>query len=340
MDASGDNEVRVVMKTTLPRKYLVTDAPIAIPGNLRRKALSQMINSMLDLEAPEPFDFLVDGEFLRASLHDFIATKNRSQEEVVEIEYILAASPPKPQLSVPHDDWISSIASFFSDQGSTIATGCYDAQVRFWQGADCQATYSGHTRSITSIASLPNDSNALDVVSASMDESIRIWQTSRSDPRVLIGRRHNGTVQSIAAQPTGNMVASGGWDHLIHLWSTSKLGSGIVMIGGTVTDPGFVDPDDDDVQQAHTRKRRKGADFEEVELRSSLAVYTGSGAVVNALAWPEEALLFSAGADHCVRQWDVATAKNVNTMVRISAALIKSSQPTVLTLLVRVLLGG
>eukprot|EP00045_Choanoeca_perplexa_P016064 m.212022 g.212022 ORF g.212022 m.212022 type:complete len:321 (-) comp17157_c1_seq37:597-1559(-) len=320
MDASGDNEVRVVMKTTLPRKYLVTDAPIAIPGNLRRKALSQMINSMLDLEAPEPFDFLVDGEFLRASLHDFIATKNRSQEEVVEIEYILAASPPKPQLSVPHDDWISSIASFFSDQGSTIATGCYDAQVRFWQGADCQATYSGHTRSITSIASLPNDSNALDVVSASMDESIRIWQTSRSDPRVLIGRRHNGTVQSIAAQPTGNMVASGGWDHLIHLWSTN--------------------PDDDDVQQAHTRKRRKGADFEEVELRSSLAVYTGSGAVVNALAWPEEALLFSAGADHCVRQWDVATAKNVNTMVRISAALIKSSQPTVLTLLVRVLLGG
>eukprot|EP00045_Choanoeca_perplexa_P016068 m.212207 g.212207 ORF g.212207 m.212207 type:complete len:94 (-) comp17157_c1_seq67:1077-1358(-) len=74
------------------------------------------------------------------------------------------------------------------------------ALVRFWQGADCQATYSGHTRSITSIASLPNDSNgarvtdpfaslahawctALDVVSASMDESIRIWQTSRSDPR-------------------------------------------------------------------------------------------------------------------------------------------------------------
>jgi hypothetical protein len=67
MDQSSDNEVRVVMKTTLPRKYvwivsqhgddgfiqfaryLVTDAPIAIPGGLRRKALSQMINSMLDL---------------------------------------------------------------------------------------------------------------------------------------------------------------------------------------------------------------------------------------------------------------------------------------------------
>jgi hypothetical protein len=46
------------------------------------------------------------------------------------------------------------------------------------------------------------------------------------------------------------------------------------------------------MQQTNSRKRRKGEQFEEVELRSSLAVYTGSGAVINALAWPEEALLF------------------------------------------------
>jgi WD40 repeat protein len=79
----------------------------------------------------------------------------------------------------------------------------FEFAVRFWQGAECIATYTGHTRSITNIASLPSEDTGtpssafsgrwlittpgkgLDIVSASMDESIRIWQASRPDKRYV-----------------------------------------------------------------------------------------------------------------------------------------------------------
>eukprot|EP00730_Choanoeca_flexa_P019806 TRINITY_DN9683_c0_g1_i1.p1 TRINITY_DN9683_c0_g1~~TRINITY_DN9683_c0_g1_i1.p1 ORF type:complete len:442 (+),score=54.15 TRINITY_DN9683_c0_g1_i1:1197-2522(+) len=306
--ASDEREVRITLRTALPRSYLVTDAPIAVPGSLRRKALSQMINSMLDLDGAKPFDFLVDGEFLRSSLNDYIASKGKSTEEVVDVEYILAAAPPQPSLSIPHDDWISSLACIATSEGSAIVSGCYDNQVRMWQDGECTAVYSGHTRSVKAVVSVPSSSDEHDIASTSMDETVRIWQRSRESPRVLIGKRHNGTVESVAAQPTGNMIATGGWDHLIHLWSTN--------------------PDDEDIQQTQPRKRRKGVEMEEVTLKSSLAVYTGSGGVVNALSWPQEATLFSAGADHCVRQWDVSQAKNVNTMVGSKVINALAMQPS------------
>ena len=50
------------------------------------------------------------------------------QEAVLELEYVLAAPPPEPALSIPHDDWLSSIAAISTEDGFVYATGCYDSQ--------------------------------------------------------------------------------------------------------------------------------------------------------------------------------------------------------------------
>eukprot|EP00730_Choanoeca_flexa_P019807 TRINITY_DN9683_c0_g2_i1.p1 TRINITY_DN9683_c0_g2~~TRINITY_DN9683_c0_g2_i1.p1 ORF type:complete len:105 (-),score=5.58 TRINITY_DN9683_c0_g2_i1:592-906(-) len=79
--------------------------------------------------------------------------------------------------------------------------------------------------------------------------------------RVLIGKRHNGTVESVAAQPVRSCI------RLV-------------------------------VQQKNGEIRgcRGFSDLSTLlSLKSSLAVYTGSGGVVNALSWPQEATLFRSG---------------------------------------------
>ena len=70
-DEGTAKEVRVQFYTQMTQ-YVVTDTPIAVPAHVRRVQLSQMINHLLALESPRPFDFLVDGEFVRGSLEKFI----------------------------------------------------------------------------------------------------------------------------------------------------------------------------------------------------------------------------------------------------------------------------
>ena len=70
-DEGTAKEVRVQFYTQMTQ-YVVTDTPIAVPAHVRRVQLSQMINHLLALETPRPFDFLVDGEFIRGSLEKFI----------------------------------------------------------------------------------------------------------------------------------------------------------------------------------------------------------------------------------------------------------------------------
>jgi ribosome biogenesis protein YTM1 len=73
-------------------RYAVTDSVIAVPMHVRRSQLSQMINHLLALgrlarwnliplnfsEQPRPFDFLINGEFLRVSLEKYIEISGAS----------------------------------------------------------------------------------------------------------------------------------------------------------------------------------------------------------------------------------------------------------------------
>lgn len=55
------------------------------------------------------FDFLIQGELLRAPLHEHLQERNISSEAILEIEYIERTPAPDPQNSILHDDWVASI---------------------------------------------------------------------------------------------------------------------------------------------------------------------------------------------------------------------------------------
>jgi ribosome biogenesis protein YTM1 len=110
-------------------QYPIPSQKFMIPTSWKRFQLSQLINKTLVLENPVPFDFLVRGEILRASLSAWCANNGvgevrscplglsfaatellMAQEETLEIEYIESVMPPKRMSDIPHEDWVSSVS--------------------------------------------------------------------------------------------------------------------------------------------------------------------------------------------------------------------------------------
>ena len=86
--------------------------------------------SRFDLDHAIPFDFILDGSFLRNSLENWLEKHSFSKENVLTIEYIETIPPPSLTASWQHDDWISSVA--FHLKEDYILTGCFDNMSRIW----------------------------------------------------------------------------------------------------------------------------------------------------------------------------------------------------------------
>ena len=67
--------VSVRFVSRLPEQVEIPETAFAVPEALTRKGLAEVINGLLQLDPPEPFDFLINEEFLRSSLATFL--KNR-----------------------------------------------------------------------------------------------------------------------------------------------------------------------------------------------------------------------------------------------------------------------
>jgi ribosome biogenesis protein YTM1 len=100
---------------TLPIILTTRSPTYSIPSSWKRFQLSQLINKVLALPSPVPFDFVVDGEILRSSLAEWVKERegkgeSRGTEETLEIEYIESVLPPQHVSSFEHDDWVSSVS--------------------------------------------------------------------------------------------------------------------------------------------------------------------------------------------------------------------------------------
>lgn len=67
MAAEQLSQVGVRLVATLD-KYAVPETPLAVPANLNRLGLSEVVNQLLSLEKRVPFDFSIQGQLLRSSL--------------------------------------------------------------------------------------------------------------------------------------------------------------------------------------------------------------------------------------------------------------------------------
>ncbi|KAL2456633.1 Transducin/WD40 repeat-like superfamily protein [Abeliophyllum distichum] len=307
MDIGGgveesSRQVQVRFVTKLKPPYKTPPTSLAIPTNINRWRLSDIVNNILGAGVDDwqyqPFDIVIDGKYLRVSLEEFLLAKGISAERVIEIEYIKVVAPRREDISL-HDDWVSAVDG--SSDGY-ILTGCYDGLGRIWKDTGiCTHILEGHTGPITSVCVIkPKVEGAFDqlVATASKDRALRLWKFDAgksAQPKKIrafkILKGHNAAVQSIAAEPSGEMVCSGSWDCAINLWQAngSDAGGDIVSV----------------------KKRKKGGGDEEPQSEGAVvSTLVGHTQCVSSVVWPQHETIFSASWDHSIRRWDVETGKD------------------------------
>ncbi|KAG6553301.1 hypothetical protein Mapa_005035 [Marchantia paleacea] len=302
-----ETQVQVRFTTKLEEEFRVVSTPFAAPSSLTRYGLSEVINALLGLEKPIPFDFLLDDELIRTSLEDLLLAKNLSAESILNVEYIPAVVPPTPKESQLHDDWVSALDASLT---SYIVTGSYDTFARLWSVAGtCVSVLEGHTDAISSVSVSPtpvSHGDNISIITGSKDRTLRMWKvptdnlsSSKMVKPTKCFRGHTSSVQSVAASPSGMKICSGSWDSSMKLWSTSE---------------DALEPEEEEI----AKKRKLAGTVVDVQLAetevTAKATFDGHTQCVSAVAWAAEDYLFSVSWDHSVRSWNVETGANTSTM--------------------------
>lgn len=77
------------------------------------------------------FSFVIKEVFLSGTLQNLIEELQLSSESVLQINYFFALDKPKPEKSIPQDEWISHIQS----NGNHFAAAFFNGDVKFFEGA-------------------------------------------------------------------------------------------------------------------------------------------------------------------------------------------------------------
>lgn len=309
----------------------VQDSPLYVPASLKRYGLSEIVNHLLELEKPVPFDFLIDGELLRTSLEDYLVKKGLSSETFLNIEYTRAVLPPSYLSSFNNEDWVSAL-----DVGNReIISGSYDGIVRTWNlSGKVEKQYSGHSGPIRAVKYISNTR----LVSAGNDRTLRLWKTKNDDLKnnleqdeddvedgktLAILEGHKAPVVSVDVN--ANRIISASYDNTIGFWSTNYKEM-------TVIDP-MADLGNN-VSTAAQKRRKLALKDGSIRRRAPLSLLESHTAPVEQVIFDsnDSTVGYSVSQDHTIKTWDLVTARCVDTKTT-SYSLLSLAQLPKLNLL-------
>ena len=324
-DAPGA-QVKVTFTTTETDLQLPeTKRQLLVPADIRRYGLSRVLNSesMLDTGSI-PFDFLVNGHFLRSSLEDYLTSNGLSLETNLTLQYVRSLIPPVYEASFEHDDWVSAVdvlsqsspsgrwsGDSFRPGQERILSASYDGLLRIWNASGQVITTSpsgshgGHTASIKAAKFLSNSQLA----SAGMDRTVRVWKYTEKDqfssgdlkPTLeLYG--HTGSIDSLEVDGSSKRILTASADGAIGFWSTSKVSA--------------PEADATLLPGAHTSKRRKVATSITTAQRGPLSLMQVHNAPASAAIFDprDRTVAYSVSQDHSLRTIDLTTSTVVSTL--------------------------
>ncbi|OQS03225.1 hypothetical protein THRCLA_04480 [Thraustotheca clavata] len=327
MSADGA-QIRVKFTTKNP-EIRVTETPFAVPIRLARAGLSQVVNHLLNTSEPKPFDFLIDGNFLRTTLEKYVLQHNLNEEAVLELEYLEAQLEPEAKSSQNHPDWISAVASY----DKYVVTGCYDGILRvFLTSGELVAQIKAHD-SVIKAVTMHGDV----IVSGSKDQSFKSWKfTNNKIVAATVGSSHLNSVDAVAIDAQGQHALSGAWDNTVRLWALNaepeekqvkkqKTSGGglaslvqqeakLVLAGHTSNVVGVTfDPSSSNI--AYSASMDRSIKIWDLALETCKQTMTGSSSISD-LSVSKSGLVLSAHPDTCIRLWDPRAANTGTALVQ------------------------
>ncbi|RDW67640.1 ribosome biogenesis protein YTM1 [Coleophoma cylindrospora] len=323
VDAGRQGQVLVYFHTDSPDIELPEGKrQLLVPTDVRRYGLSQILNSesMLDTSSPIPFDFLINGTFLRTTLDEYLTANGLSSETTVNLQYVRSLIPPLYEASFEHDDWVSSVDILSSTsvagtwgknsvvQGQErILSGSFDGLFRVWNKSgqaivtSASASAGGHTSSIKAAKFI----SPTQIASSDMDRVVRVWNYREAEDQLsakvkptleLYG--HKRSVDCIAVHGPSNRILSASADCSIGLWSTEASSA-------PAAPPSLLP----------SAKRRKVTTSVTIPQRGALSMMSMHTAPATAVIFNplDPTVAYSASQDHTVRTIDLVTSTLVDT---------------------------
>jgi WD40 repeat protein len=272
------------------------------------------VNSLLRLDSsPIPFDILINGQFLRTTIDEYLTKHGISAETTLEVEYTRALVPPLNVSSFEHDDWVSAVDALSGQNVQNgqerILSASYDGLLRVWDMsgnvlATSQAPNNGGR--ITSLKSAKWISDKK-VVAAGLDNTVRIYKYD-DDTRTLTTSlelfNHKWGVEDLAVHRPSNRILSASSDTTISLFSANSKENPAA--------PANLLPK----STAAANKRQKLSKPERtIPARGALSKLSGHTSPVSSVMFkPDDATVaYSASHDHCLKTWDLTTSTCVDT---------------------------
>jgi ribosome biogenesis protein YTM1 len=275
------------------------------PSSLARYGLSEIINRLLSFDDPVPFDFIINGEYLRTSVLQYLEAHNLSSEKTLHLEYVFALTEPERSQVDNAPDWISSIFALGPVPTPWFAAACYDGTLRVYEGAETRLVAKLSDRpltALTALASSEGSTHSCLLAAASKDGTTRCCSVQYGAGRdVRLGsvaslQASTGVEQSVEAvafSEDGTLLASAGWNHDVQVWNADAALFAAPRAEGL-----------------GSKRKEGGADAGLG--REPKFTLSGHSQVVSCLRFGERDrfpfTLFSGSWDSSMRVWDIAAA--------------------------------
>ena len=219
-----------------------------------------------------------------------------------------------------HPNYFSVIVS--SPDGSMLASANKN-EIILWEmpSGHRAGTFTDHNQDVRILAFSPNGEI---LASGSLDNTIRLWNTTTGRLLSLPLNAHTGAVISLAFSPDGKVLASGSTDRTIRLWSATT-GEHLAtleqkVVWGSVTDKGHTgavtvvafSPDGETLASGATDLTIR---LWNVRTHQHLTVLGGHRGTVRALSFsPNGKILATGSNDTTVRLWNPNTGRPLDTL--------------------------
>eukprot|EP00835_Amoeboradix_gromovi_P002096 NODE_111_length_19413_cov_0.323703.p4 type:complete len:391 gc:universal NODE_111_length_19413_cov_0.323703:4914-6086(+) len=241
--------------------------PIRVPAKFDSNSLSEMVNHLL--QNNQHFDFLVNGQFLRSTLEEYLEQTKTSSEQLLAVEYILSVTKPTLNSQYSTDEWIKSVHFV----NGTIFSGSFDGVLRS-HGVDSKIVATHEDSNINGICNIDEV-----VVTSGQNGEIRFWDIEKQ-ALLGIGIGHDSSVESLAVKT--RQIASGDWQGKLVIHNLPKKFDNI-----------------DNTVQNNKKKRKLGS----IKGTQPIMVLKDHIGCISSVQYSRNHL-YSGGWDHCVRKYD------------------------------------